>query len=42
MILSLISQKGGVGKSAIARLLAVEFTKAGWSVKSKRCEREWI
>jgi chromosome partitioning protein len=33
MILSLISQKGGVGKSAIARLLAVEFTKAGWSVK---------
>ena len=33
MILSLISQKGGVGKSAVARLLAVEFTKAGWSVK---------
>lgn len=33
MIVSLISQKGGVGKSAMARLLAVEFTKAGWSVK---------
>ena len=33
MIISLISQKGGVGKSAIARLLAVEFIKAGWSVK---------
>lgn len=33
MIVSLISQKGGVGKSAIARLLAVEFARAGWSVK---------
>lgn len=33
MIISLISQKGGVGKSALARLLAVEFTKAGWGVK---------
>lgn len=33
MIVSLISQKGGVGKSALARLLAVEFTKAGWSIK---------
>src|SRR5258708_7733829 len=33
MIVSLISQKGGVGKSALARLLAVEFTKVGWSVK---------
>jgi chromosome partitioning protein len=33
MILSLISQKGGVGKSALARLLAVEFAKVGWSVK---------
>lgn len=32
-IISLISQKGGVGKSAIARLLAVEFIRAGWSVK---------
>jgi chromosome partitioning protein len=33
MIISLISQKGGVGKSAIARLLAVEYIRAGWSVK---------
>jgi chromosome partitioning protein len=33
MIISLISQKGGVGKSALARLLAVEFVKADWSVK---------
>lgn len=33
MIISLISQKGGVGKSALARLLAVEFAKAGWSTK---------
>lgn len=33
MIISLISQKGGVGKSALARLLAVTFAKAGWSVK---------
>jgi chromosome partitioning protein len=33
MIISLISQKGGVGKSGIARLPAVEFVRAGWSVK---------
>lgn len=33
MIISLISQKGGVGKSALARLLAVEVAKAGWTVK---------
>ena len=33
MIISLISQKGGVGKSALARLLAVEFALAGWTVK---------
>jgi len=33
MIISLISQKGGVGKTALARLLAVEFIRAGWSVK---------
>jgi len=33
MIISLISQKGGVGKSALARLLAVEIAKAEWSVK---------
>lgn len=33
MIISLISQKGGVGKSALARLLAVEVARVGWSVK---------
>jgi chromosome partitioning protein len=33
MILSLVSQKGGVGKSALARLIAVEFAKANWQVK---------
>src|ERR1017187_225420 len=33
MIISLISQKGGVGKTSLARLLAVEFTRAGWTVK---------
>jgi chromosome partitioning protein len=32
-VISLISQKGGVGKSGVARLLAVEFARAGWSVK---------
>jgi cellulose biosynthesis protein BcsQ len=32
-IIALISQKGGVGKSALARLLAVEFLRAGWAVK---------
>ena len=33
MIISLISQKGGVGKSALCRLLAVEFIRAGWTAK---------
>lgn len=33
MIVSLISQKGGVGKSALARLIAVTFALAGWNVK---------
>ena len=33
MIVSLVSMKGGVGKSALARLLAVEIGKAGWNVK---------
>ena len=33
MIISLISQKGGVGKSALARLIAVAFAKADWNVK---------
>lgn len=33
MILSFLSQKGGVGKSTLARLVAVEMVRAGWSVK---------
>ncbi len=33
MIISLISQKGGVGKTALARVLAVEYIRAGWTVK---------
>lgn len=33
MIISLISQKGGVGKSALARLLAVEVARVEWAVK---------
>ena len=33
MIIALISQKGGVGKSALARLLAVEVAKSGWATK---------
>jgi chromosome partitioning protein len=33
MIISLVSQKGGVGKTALARLLAVEFVQSGWNVK---------
>jgi len=32
MIVSLISQKGGVGKSSLARLIAVEMARAGWKV----------
>ncbi|WP_299085111.1 ParA family protein [uncultured Ruegeria sp.] len=31
MIISCISQKGGVGKSTLARLMAVEMARAGWS-----------
>lgn len=30
MIISFLSQKGGVGKSSLARTCAVEFTRAGW------------
>ena len=33
MIISLISQKGGVGKSALSRLIAVEYANSGWQVK---------
>jgi chromosome partitioning protein len=32
-IIGIVSQKGGVGKSTIARLLAREFADHGWSVK---------
>lgn len=32
MLISVVSQKGGVGKSSISRTLAVEFTRAGWDV----------
>lgn len=32
-IIGCISQKGGVGKSTIARLLAVNYAGAGWSAK---------
>lgn len=30
MIISVLAQKGGVGKSSISRTIAVEFTRAGW------------
>lgn len=39
MIISLISQKGGVGKSALAKLLAVEYVNAGWRVKIADLDR---
>jgi chromosome partitioning protein len=32
MIVSVVSQKGGVGKSALARTIAAEFAKADWKV----------
>lgn len=32
MIVALVSQKGGVGKSTLARLLGVEAARAGWRV----------
>jgi chromosome partitioning protein len=32
-IVAMVSQKGGVGKSTLARLLACEFAAQGWSVK---------
>jgi len=33
LIVGVVSQKGGVGKSTIARLLAREYAAAGWNVK---------
>lgn len=32
MIVAVVSQKGGVGKSSLSRTLAVEFTRSGWRV----------
>lgn len=33
LILGVVSQKGGVGKSTLCRLLACEYARAGWHVK---------
>jgi chromosome partitioning protein len=33
LLLGMISQKGGVGKSTLARLIAREYAAAGWNVK---------
>jgi chromosome partitioning protein len=33
LIVAMVSQKGGVGKSTLARLLACEFAGQGWNVK---------
>ena len=33
IIIGVVSQKGGVGKSTIARLVAREFAVQGWQVK---------
>jgi chromosome partitioning protein len=33
LLIGMISQKGGVGKSTLARLIAREYAKAQWSVK---------
>src|SRR5450631_2027330 len=33
VIIAFVSQKGGIGKSTIARLVAREYANAGWSVK---------
>ena len=33
IVVSAISQKGGVGKSAVARLVAREYAASGWAVR---------
>src|SRR5579884_2070193 len=33
LLIGIASQKGGVGKSTLARLIAREYANAGWSVK---------
>lgn len=33
LILGIVSQKGGVGKSTLARLVACEYASSGWAVK---------
>ncbi|WP_193371722.1 hypothetical protein [Polymorphum gilvum] len=33
LFIGTISQKGGVGKSTLARLIAREYALAGWNVK---------
>jgi chromosome partitioning protein len=33
LVVSAVSQKGGVGKSAVARLVAREYAASGWSVR---------
>ena len=33
LLIGMLSQKGGVGKSTLARLIAREYAEAGWSVK---------
>lgn len=38
MIIAVLSQKGGVGKSALARTLAAEFTKSGWDTLLADCD----
>jgi chromosome partitioning protein len=33
VIIAMVSQKGGIGKSTLSRLIAREYANAGWSVK---------
>jgi len=33
LVIAVVSQKGGVGKSTCARLIAREYAQAGWNVK---------